>query len=278
MLNVRHYMELFGIKLIEKYPEILEKYCIPYLSNYKLSNQTITTIIIISGNCVIHNSNTSKTTQLKVVKYLLPWLSCSDGLVRTIAQYITYELLHIILNISHNELNDICKDPESIESNYLYGTYKMLSENPKLVKMRKRQSVFFNDFNPSVKCTLESLLSTPNEGGDYMPITLVQSVQNEMYEVFNEFYNDEPFSESSQAELKKEKNQLIIDNYMSNHACIILYNLVSFNYQKKILPWNNIDSPFDIDENDSRNNYSQRIRQSIIVVASLIDKLYINIL
>lgn len=100
MLNIRHYMELFGIQMINKYPELLEKYCLPSLSNYKSSNQTITSIIIICGNCVLHSKSIPEESKLKVVQNLLPWLSSSDGLVRTIAQYITFELLHIILNIS----------------------------------------------------------------------------------------------------------------------------------------------------------------------------------
>lgn len=103
----------------------------------------------------------------------------------------------------------------------------MLLENPKLVKMRKRQSIFFNDFNPEVKCTIESLLSNPCESGDYIPITLVEQIQDEMLEVFNEFYQEEPFSESNQSEMKNRNNQLIIQNYMSTHSCIIyiyIYN------------------------------------------------------
>lgn len=100
MLNIRHYMELFGIQMINKYPNLLQQYCIPSLMNYKLSNQTITSIIIICGNCVLHSKSIPEDCKLRVVQNLLPWLSSSDGLVRTIAQYITFELLHTILNIS----------------------------------------------------------------------------------------------------------------------------------------------------------------------------------
>lgn len=175
-----------------------------------------------------------------------------------------------------DDLKKKCQSKDVLDNNYLFGTYRMLLENPKLVKMRKRQSIFFNDFNPEVKCTIESLLSTPCESGDYIPITLVEQIQSEMLEVFNKFYQEEPFSESNQSEMRMKNNQLIIQNYMSTHSCInniYFIIIVSFNYQKKILPWNSWNSPYDIDENDSRNSYNNRFRQDIIVVASLIDKL-----
>lgn len=204
MLNVRHYMELFGISILQKFPKTeMTNYCFPLLEDTKATNQLTSSLIIITAYPLIFAGKESQLTKdfsSLVLAAVVPWLSSTDGLIRTIAQYMFYHLLQYTLNMSQSnriaviieEIIEKYKSSKDIHDHLLYGTYhphfkysfRLITENPKLDKMRKRQDTFYKDFDPESQCkrqsndlgTLEALLACEEKLGDFFPIPLTKLV------------------------------------------------------------------------------------------------------
>ena len=128
--------------------------------------------------------------------------------------------------------------------------YQMLAGNPRITTMRRKQAVICARRDIDEDCSVASLVKLPmNNLNDFIPTVIIEEVRLAMEAMMSSWYKEDfPPTHS------ESKNEGSVELQKSG---------VFENFQKKILPW----------EECSKAEVGKRRKQSIIVVASLVDKL-----
>lgn len=232
--EIRFYIELFGIRLIQQDSSFIHV-LLTLLKDPNQQAQAIPSLFIVTSYRMIH-SPTEVDDQIKkaFVQTVIPWMISPEGLTRTIAQYIGYEVL--------KTMNEI--------GNTLTGLCTMLVKNKRIATMRKKQESIFNEYEDYKDYSVSILLkSNTNNINDFVPRVMLDYVQMTMNSVFSTWYQEDypGYFHKDIVNENKETNDDQFDNF-----------------QRKILPW----------EESSKAEIAKREKQDIILIASLVDKLF----
>ena len=94
--SVRHYQEIFAINLIRREPgAFFRQRVLARLSEYDLSAQEASSMLIIGGSAALHVVDDALRAPLReaFLRTTLPWLACTDGLIRILAQFFVVTLV-----------------------------------------------------------------------------------------------------------------------------------------------------------------------------------------
>ena len=94
--SVRHYQEIFSINLIRREPgTYFKQRVLARLEEYDLSAQEASSMLIIGGSSALHVIDDALRAPLReaFLRATLPWLACTDGLIRILAQFFVATLV-----------------------------------------------------------------------------------------------------------------------------------------------------------------------------------------
>lgn len=197
----------------------------------------------------------------KVIAGVIPWLSSTQGFSRAIAQMMVHSLIPLVL--------DVTQKSENGDSDwYLRQHFKFLDENREMIRLRKKQSAFFEQYEVESICTPEGVLSVPvDEGNEASPVNMVEIIKKTLVEVYEEAH-DEDTPAWKQAEtligMAADIDRTIGDSDEDDTP--------SLNFQRKIIPLDSLNLAMDDVRSRKLLNASGRKRQDLIVCASLVDK------
>lgn len=232
--EIRFYIELFGIRLIQQDPTFIHS-LLMLLKDPNQQAQAIPSLFIVTSYQMIHSPSEVDDQIKKVfIETVVPWMISPEGLTRTIAQYMGYEVLKTMNNLDAT----------------LAGLCSMLVQNKRIATMRKKQESIFNDYEDYQDYSVSILLkSNTNNINDFVPRVMLDYVQMTMNSIFSTWYQEDypGYFHKDIINENKETN----DNQFEN-------------FQRKILPW----------EESSKAEIAKREKQDIILIASLVDKLF----
>ena len=235
--ELRHFMEMFAIQLTLRFPQ--PDLILNILNNYNQTAQITASVLMIIGYVLTHVNEDdeviSNDVQLKWLKAIEPWTMAPHGHTRTIAQYMMFELRH--------KYQDCCNT--------------FLLKNPEVQKMVMRQKKQFQSINPTI--TIATLLKT-----DAVDISIHEHIKQTTKELLIEISNE------VNDELIVSNDGIISNKGISNNATNNQQQ--GWNVQRKITPWDTIEVQMQECESSKRNNAIGRKRQSIILCATLVDK------
>lgn len=161
--SIRVHMEIFLASLLYSYPDKVVPPLLLELDEFNHNQQVLGSLFITLGHCTesfsFFASGAGSVFVSQVLSAIYPWLMCSPGLPRTIAQLVVYRLVKL-------------RDQFSVDDAFL-RIWKFLDTNIETIKMRARQIRFFKEYYFQSKCTLPGLLEIRKGGDD---ISVVQGV------------------------------------------------------------------------------------------------------
>lgn len=240
---IRYHMEIFAMRLCLLCPNpILEQKMLKLLGNYRQSAQVTSSILMIAGYVVQHESLNHEP---KLLQAILPWTNASHGHTRVIAQYIVHALLPKYLEL----MQRLSEADGMIIRTFL----NFLQENKESARMIRRQHEQFEAINPSQMCSVDGLLSS----------TTISTDQNDL---FPESIHDRI------RETAKDFHKQILERQTTAQVLQQVQQTSELNVQRKITPWDTIELEMEEHAVSKRENMTGRIRQDVIMCASLVDK------
>ena len=238
---------IMNIKSLISYdscPEMLSEVIIPILANPNQQSQCVPSALLIAHHALAHASSSTVLQEFLLVAST--WMMAPEGLNRTVSQVVVANLLEM--------------HPEERKNPIFKQLHAMLTENKRISVMRKKQHAILTSHVPEMQLTVEYLLeSSQNNLNDFSPSILLEEMQEVMETVLASWYREDypqtsssssSSSSSSTAELSVEKKE---DESEEENQ----------DFQKKILPWTDV----------SKAEVEKRRKQSVIVVATYVDKL-----
>lgn len=213
---------------------------IPILSNSNQQSQCIPSTLLIGWYTLSHPSPLYSEQVLKAIlhQFLLvsiPWLLAPEGINRTVSQVVVSDLLE--------------KHPGFTQDDTIRRIFGMLEENKRIMTMRKKQHILLSQINPQLQASVVSLLrSNQNNLNDFVPEMKLEEMRLMMEDILSDWYHEDYPNQPPQYPDRT------IDET----------ELISQDFQKKILPWSEV----------GKEEVEKRRKQSVIVVATYVDKLY----
>ena len=272
--SIRVHVELFGAAMSIKFPEVMMPRLLLALREFNHSQQTLCSVFVILGHAVLDKSETisvSKGLEPKmgvvvdiesakaVVSHLLPWIACSGGLPRTVAQLLMHSLIPVVLDSMNgspsSEANSVCGQA------YLQCILQYLELNRDASKGMPKMRNFFCDLNPERHCSVKglALLGLDNTGEVVAPhiLTFLADTLKEEVEIERE-------RERLRVKLLNPTALLATE---SSTAAVMMATL-----QTKRVPFDELQLSLESEVLTRQQNAAGRKRQEVVVCASLIDK------
>ena len=163
------------------------------------------------------------------------------------------------------DLNVAPKGPGTEDSDwYLRSIYNFLDMNAEMKRLRKKQSNFFERYDVDSICTPEGLLGFPvDEGGESMPVTLIDAMKETLREVYQESH-DAPVWKYMQSALDPRQKPSSSDGSNNGGSDV--------NFQRKIIPLDALNLALEDVQERRKRNKAGRKKQRLIVCATFIDK------
>ena len=212
----------------------------PVLQNPNQQSQCVPSALLIGYYAIsrpsdLYSEHTLHTILKLFIQVTLPWLLAPEGINRTVAQVVLADLLE--------------KYPEFTQDDTIRRVFGMLEENKRILAMRRKQKMILTRINPHLEASVVGLLhSSQNNLNDYVPEMLLEEMRLTMEDVLSEWYREDypkQYPHASGTQLEEPE-------------------VISYDFQKKILPWSEV----------GKDEVEKRRKQSIIVVATYVDKLY----
>eukprot|EP01080_Neovahlkampfia_damariscottae_P010480 gene10480-3002_t len=288
--SIRRLIEIFYSNLTLKYPILIDS-ILKKLVDYNGRPQLVGTLLLISGNVVVfHESNDLFIENFyKLFPYISNMLTSPQNTIRCMAQ-LTYEKIY--------ESFKKRKLIEKIDEKYikhLEVSFEYMHKNKSVLKWIEKYRTIFEQ-NPLVDSLPENLIGRPIVDGEFIindTLTEVdfKKISNFKYILYslvsmkNEFSNEfriervlknwktfdyrnlKVIQEEYLKKMKLKEDEKIIDSLISASS-----NSMSVvqNYQRKIKPYSMEDLETEL---NPRLKYLNKKKQSLIVVASFIDRL-----
>ena len=240
-----------------------------------------------------------------VVLGVLPWLSITSGFSRAIAQLLVYKLIPLVVKtkITKSDDNDNDNDNDDDDPKHVHGQqqptsdtsntldttshetnhivlqsiWHFLDTNPEMIRLRRKQHVFFQNYDVDNVCTPEGLFSIPtDEGCEANPVNMVDLIKNCLDELKLDCYQHQQHHYQQEQEQVEEEVQF-------KDSCND--NIDIINFQRKIVPIDSLNlallegsssssSKYHHQQNNKNNNASGsgRKRQGLIICATLVEK------
>eukprot|EP00554_Chaetoceros_debilis_P003945 CAMPEP_0194083230 /NCGR_PEP_ID=MMETSP0149-20130528/8516_1 /TAXON_ID=122233 /ORGANISM="Chaetoceros debilis, Strain MM31A-1" /LENGTH=1880 /DNA_ID=CAMNT_0038765579 /DNA_START=117 /DNA_END=5759 /DNA_ORIENTATION=+ len=264
--QIRYFVEVFTIQIANVNPTLFIKLFTTELLRYDISQQHVSSLMIISGNLIVGKDaekfikliiSTDETRDAVVLREMIagvvPWLSSTQGFCRAIAQLLLHKLIPL-------------QGGTSLEKNdafFLKSISKFLDGNPEMTRLRKKQSNFFSEYSIHDACTPEGIFALESDDVDEAnPPHLIEVIKKCLVDIYNEHHpSDVP--EWKQLQEQIDSLSLNVSDEEDDGTLV--------NFQRKILPIDSLNLSLE-SERQSNRNAAGRDRQQLIVCASLIDK------
>eukprot|EP00742_Colponemidia_sp_Colp-10_P012885 GILJ01014505.1.p1 GENE.GILJ01014505.1~~GILJ01014505.1.p1 ORF type:complete len:1557 (+),score=304.04 GILJ01014505.1:174-4673(+) len=268
--TVRHYMELFAMRFMLQYPEpMVYKAFLEPLSDVNLRPPVAISFVEIAGYVVL---NLEVNQHVNFVKSVFPslFVYCLShtAALRSLAHYIIYNLMTTqkadLIKVLQNQVGIADPSAAGQPPTTIFGSMlHYLETNKDCTRMRRCQAPFFEKFDPISDCGLNRVLSTPlDESGELIPVPFLDEVREAIHYGMCDVRADVP-PEATYGQLKtgiSEEDEEGEEEPLS---------ISSFNYQRKIMPWNSLEH-----ENETnRDLHRNRDRFELIIIASLLDRI-----
>ena len=198
---------------------------------------------------------------------MVPWLSSTQGFSRAIAQLLAYKLIPLVINVV-----DPPKSDTEDSQWYLRSLFRFLDENPEMKRLRKKQEQFFERYEVDTVCTPEGLFAIPvDEGQEANPVHMIEVIKECLQEVYDDVNID-------RAPLWKQiEVATTVDSTQQQHVHTTgdvtgSMDYGDVNFQRKIIPIDELNLAMDDIRDQKHRNRMGRPKQSLIVCATLIDK------
>jgi tRNA G18 (ribose-2'-O)-methylase SpoU len=268
--QIRYFMEIFAIQCSRKHPTIFGKRFVDEIQRTDLTLQQISSLMVLGGNLIVgrykldffrqfETSDSGCLTLHQVLSGVIPWLSSTQGFSRAIAQLLVYELIPLVIDVKAKLESDAGNDW------YIRNLYYFLDQNPEMKRLRNKQLKAFDRYDADRTCTVEGLLSTKvDESDEADPVHIIELVKKCLEDVYLDAHeNDAP--------QWKQVEQMLLSQAV--HRPIGSGSDVFANFQRKIIPLDALDLGVEESRELRLRNASGRKRQSLVICASLIDKI-----
>ena len=310
--SVRHYQEIFAINLIRREPgAFFRQRVLARLTEYDLSAQEASSMLIIGGSAALHVVDDTLRAPLReaFLRAALPWLACTDGLIRILAQFFVATLVEAW--DAERAASGADDAPLSLAEQYpfLGACTDFLERNKKCRTMRHKIRIMYEKYDPERSASLEALLATPTDDmlGEKCEVPLTRMVQLAFKECIEIFRADAKESALlRELQMRRRKGQDISETWQpvaagsdapgaagtaappgsgaaaaearaaAAEAAAEEAAQEARDFQQKIAPWS--DEEFTRHQLEAEmlsgvQSDAASSRQELIVVASLIDKL-----
>lgn len=221
-------------------PSVFDMVLLPVLHNHNQQSQCIPSALLIGYFIITHPSIVYSEPILhsireQFIQSTVPWILAPEGMNRTVAQVILSDLLE--------------KNPEYTHDDTIRVILGMLKENKRILAMRRKQKMILSRMNPHLEASVSGLLhSNQNNLNDFEPEMLLEEMRLTMEDILSEWYREDYPEQNSHVPTQQFEEPEAISN----------------DFQKKILPWSEV----------GKDEVEKRKKQSVIVVATFVDKLY----
>jgi tRNA guanosine-2'-O-methyltransferase len=264
--QIRYFIEIFTIKCARRFPGLYAGFLVRHLSRRDLSLQMVTSLMVVTGNLIVGRFQadfipfvrSNGTAELKnILAGVIPWLSSTQGFSRAIAQLLVHKLIPAVIDVDNGS-------SASRSDWYLLSIFMFLEENSEMKRLRKKQSKFFESYEVDMVCTVQGVLSVPvDEGGEAHPVHMVEAIKECLKEVYDEAHTSNTPSWKQVECISRE-----VGNYLS----LSLQEDQELNFQRKIIPIDALNLELEGMQERRLRNATGRMKQRVIVCASLIDK------
>ena len=235
----------------------------------------ISIFILVSGNLIVGrykddffnqynickdaNVPSQKIDLHSILAGVVPWLSSTQGFSRAIAQLLAHKLIPLVINVDNPPISDT----ENSQW-YLRSLYRFLHENPEMKRLRTKQEHFFERYEVDSVCTPEGLFAIPvDEGQEANPVHMIEVIKECLQQVYDDANID-------RAPLWKQIE--VANTAVSTENDLSSNNAVDVNFQRKIIPIDELNLAMDDIRDQKHRNRMGRRKQNLIVCATLIDK------
>ena len=240
--GIRTCIEIFGAKMAILYPQLMLPRIIALLEQHNHSQQNLSTLLIVLGHVVeFHADHLDSTWKEAILKVIFPWLVCAAGLSRMIA-------LHLLNTLASNACI------EASENKFIGNVLAHMQHNKDTLKLLARAKQFFAEYQVDQKCSVTGLSGIGvDHTGEVVPESLLQ-ILGDTLRAASPDTNSQPDCEDVRGN----------DTSDASHICDT--------FQTKIVPFDELQLALQEESFARSRNGQGRVRSSIVVVASLIDK------
>ncbi|EGC34723.1 hypothetical protein DICPUDRAFT_153035 [Dictyostelium purpureum] len=273
--SVRKYINIFLVNLIKSNHEIVESHLLKLFDNVNLRGDILSSITVTAAYVLINIENNDALYQ-KVFNRVLSLCVSGHIIVKTIASSVISQLIE-------NDMEGLKKklEPGVLEYldqlNYFFKTnsqaYKLLQKQKKQMDIAKENQftdcAFLNLFyeTPVIEKLAVTEIIPPGifdflSSKEYLNQSILEKQlrdqlfeKSKLYPKVDDFESED--DDEDVGEETKDKKLEDVDEYIDTNPT---------SYQKKILPWADL-------EYESRSEIMTKSRQSVILVASFVDKI-----
>jgi len=278
--QIRYFIELYFIILSNAHPATFAEAFLRDIAQPNLSNQHISSLMIIAGNLVLNakckldcfDKEADKKLLKRLLASLLPWLGSTQGFTRAIAQLLCFELVpQVVPNIDDQSIAPSLAAEEN--DWFLKVTYNFLKDNREMTRLRSKKQAYFEQYD--LNFSLENLLQIPVDDADEAdPRHVVDAVKEALRATYEEAHGED-------APLWKQIEELTVttldgDDDSDNDSDDENENKTHTNstaiVQRKIIPLDSLNLALEDLKEKRFTNAAGTTKQRLCVCASLVDK------
>ena len=205
---------------------------------------------------------------------MLPWLSCATGHTRTIACCIVSEHLPQLVSAAQrlDEARDSHLAPGFSDAPFMRSTLQMMDQSKEISRMVRKQASYFHGVDTERECSLEALLSTPlNRLNEYQPVALMQRIQDTMHSLHRQACAEDAAKRAVGVEEGSRDAVAGSSDDVGTNAGDVQRKIAVWEDAQEVVLQNAAEDPSALSQR-AKMLGSGRQRQSVLVCASLVDK------
>jgi tRNA guanosine-2'-O-methyltransferase len=273
--QIRYFIEVFTIQCTRVHPTIFGQMFIQEVRRRDLSLPHVSTLMIIGGNLTVgrySNDFFHSPTDPRMKDVLcgvLPWLSSTQGFSRAIAQLLCHKLIPLVVDVYANISPD---GPEKNDA-VLRAIYSFLENNTDMIRLRKKQQLFFDSYDVDSVCSFNGIVSIPvDEGEEANPTHMIDAIKDCLEEVYKEAHDDDAPAWKQMEDLLLGTDLTNLSKQPNDGSSNAPNETELVNFQRKILPIDSLDLGIRSFHEQKLYNAAGKKKQKLIVCATLIDK------
>lgn len=249
-LPIRTHMEIFGASLAATFPQTVLPCILSCLTDFNLSQQQLASVFVMLGH-LCHTAEVgvcpfSVPTAINIINHILPWLACGAGLPRAIALYVVNALAPHVL-----------AETDPLLGAHLRGIQAHLQLNRDSIKLLRKQSEFFVQYAIATRSSVRGILALGlDPTGEAIPQHLLDLVVSALKGIP---HGGDKEVVGTDAGIDPEEAA-----EGAPTAGVVL--------QTKRVPFDELRLTMQEEAACQQRNAAGRSRQSLVVVASLVDK------
>lgn len=275
--QIRYWIEVFTIQCTRRHPTILGPLFIEEVRRHDISTQHVSSLMVIAGNLTAgryRNEFFCSSTDPRIKDVLcgvLPWLGSTQGFSRAIAQLLCHKLIPLVVDVNIKEAS--ASGGEEKDDAVLSSLYSFLESNSDMSRLRVKQQNFFDSYDVDSACSFDGILSVPvDEGDEANPLHMVDAIKECLAEVYKETHDEDAPAWKRMEDLLLESDQANESGISNSDTDTVQNETELVNFQRKILPIDALDLGIRSFKEQKLFNAAGKKKQSLIVCASLIDK------